>query len=169
METTSHHNFSLRQGIKSDFSSLEDLYSYARNFMSSNGNPNQWGAVWPLPDVTKEDIETRCLYVVIDDKGFLAGAFVLKDHDDGYPGIEGKWLNDDPYLVIHRLASREKGVGDFIFSYLLSLNENLRADTGELNAPMKSLLAKYGFSYCGLIELLPPEKGTRFAYMRAKI
>ncbi len=81
---------------------------------------------------------------------------------------EGKWLNAEPYGVIHRIAvkSHRRGVASFCFSWCVSKGKNIKIDTHRDNIPMQKSLAKNGFSYCGIIHL---ENGDeRLAYQICK-
>ncbi|MDR1765459.1 MAG: GNAT family N-acetyltransferase [Lachnospiraceae bacterium] len=88
--------------------------------------------------------------------------------DPFYKHIDGAWPNDAPYGVVHRIATRRggtRGVGAFCLEWCLSRCHNLRIDTHENNAPMKSLLAKLGFTYCGVIYMDDVrEDNARLAY-----
>ncbi len=75
--------------------------------------------------------------------------------EETYKEILGAWLNDEPYAVIHRIASLGKGKNllkaaiDFAFNK----TNNIRIDTHEDNNIMRSLLKKLGFLYTGIIHL----------------
>lgn len=75
--------------------------------------------------------------------------------EETYKEIQGAWLNDEPYAVIHRIASLGKGRNllkdaiDFAFAKI----DNIRIDTHEDNNIMRSLLNKLGFVYTGIIHL----------------
>ena len=101
--------------LKAQMCDLEDvlaIYERARKFMAENGNPNQWKNVHPPKESLIENINEQKLYVFKCD-GVIDGVFLFdKGPDPTYEYIEGSWLNDRPYYVIHRIASsgRTKGV-----------------------------------------------------------
>jgi hypothetical protein len=72
-----------------------------------------------------------------------------------YARIEGGpgWLDDAPYGVVHRLASDGSvgGVGERCLGWALARCGNLRVDTHESNAVMQRLLARMGFTRCGVV------------------
>ena len=72
-----------------------------------------------------------------------------------YIEIDGKWLNDEEYGVVHRIASngKEKGIAHLVFDWALNKCPNLRIDTHEVNIPMRTLLIKEGFKECGIITI----------------
>ena len=83
-----------------------------------------------------------------------------------YDVIDGAWLTDGPYGVIHRMASYPEvhGIFSAVIDYAASRYEHLRIDTHRDNRIMQHLIEKHGFTYCGIIWL---EDGTeRLAYER---
>ena len=80
--------------------------------------------------------------------------------------IDGAWLTDEPYGVIHRMASYPEihGIFSTVINYAASRFAHLRIDTHRDNRIMQHLIEKHGFTYCGIIWL---EDGTeRLAYER---
>ena len=90
----------------------------------------------------------------------------VEGEDPTYSIIEGAWLNEQPYGVIHRLASsgREKGIARFVFDWCSQRSCNLRVDTHAQNLVMQHLFLSLGFVPCGTIFLL--DGSPRFAYQR---
>ena len=137
------------------------LYEEARAFMAAAGNPTQWGINrYPPEELLREDIEKKRLYV-IKREGAVCAAFVLFEGEEPTYRVieEGEWPNDKPYLTIHRLASKTNEHGcakaalDFAREYAKERGLVLRADTHEDNAPVRHILEKYGFRYCGIIHV----------------
>ena len=151
-----------------DVAAAEEIYSLARKFMHENGNPNQW-INRPSKEDLIADIENGCGHVV-EDEGEIIGVFFFCLGDDPtYNIIEnGKWIDDSPYGVIHRVAVKYRGQGivDFIYNYCFNIRQNIRIDTHRDNIPMQKSLLKNGFSYCGIIHL---ENGDeRLAYQKTR-
>ncbi len=137
----------------SDLDSVLAIYAYAREFMRKNGNPNQWETSRPSEDVVRSDIERGQLYKIVRE-GEICGVFAFISGDDPtYRVIDGRWLNDEPYGAIHRLAAAEGQHGIFAaaLDFCQKLCKNIRIDTHENNAPMLRLLDKHGFCCCGII------------------
>ena len=78
----------------------------------------------------------------------------------------GKWLNRRAYHVIHRVASMPgcHGVMRDLLEWCFSMDGNIRIDTHRDNAVMRHCLAKYGFTYCGIIHLQNGDE--RLAYQK---
>lgn len=79
---------------------------------------------------------------------------------------DGAWLNDDPYYVIHRIASdgSHKGIGDICLNWCAKQYPSLRADTHKDNIIMQNLLVRNEFIRCGTVYV---SNGTpRIAYQK---
>jgi len=152
----------------SDLATINEIYDYARDFMRKSGNHNQWGSVNPTPEEIERDIETGRSFVCVQD-GEIATVFYFNiEIEPTYGKIDGSWLNDEPYGVVHRIARADgaKGTGAFCLNWCFEQCHNLRIDTHRDNAPMISVLNKLGFGYCGIIWV---ENGDeRLAFQRVR-
>ena len=83
-----------------------------------------------------------------------------------YDYIEGAWLTDEPYGVIHRIASYPDvhGVFSAIIDFAAARYPHLRIDTHRDNRIMQHVITAAGFTYCGIIWL--PDGTERLAYER---
>ena len=142
----------VRKSEKKDIAKIQEIYDLSRKFMHENGNPNQW-ITHPTLDEIESDIEKGIGYVVIENSE-VCGAFALiLGEDPTYLNIDGAWLNNEPYAVIHRLGSnfKYKGILEAAIKTALSKASNIRVDTHEDNGPMNHLLPLLGFKRCGEI------------------
>lgn len=148
----------------SDLDEILQIYERARQFMAENGNPNQWKKVHPPKDSLIENIEEQKLYILKSENGIEAVFFFDEGPDPTYDYIEGSWLNDRPYHVIHRIASagRVKGVLKICVDWCLTVCDNIKIDTHEDNKIMQHSLLKLGFKHCGTIYV--PDYGPMRAY-----
>ena len=156
--------YSVRKAVKEDLPVIEKIYAYARGFMVSTGNPNQWGSTHPPVDQLREDIHQERLYVVWDGEG-IHGVFYFWIGDDPTYDIiyDGTWHRTDPYGTIHRIAG--DGSGGVLAAAVRFGKErinHIRIDTHEDNKIMQRAIAKQGFQRSGIIHL---ENGSpRIAY-----
>lgn len=137
-----------------DLKAIMPIYDSARDFMARTGNPNQWINGYPAECDIRKDIENQCHYVIEHKDYGIVGAFMFRiGHDSTYDIIEGSWLNNDEYGVIHRLASNGKyhGIADICFDYCFSKINNIRVDTHQENKVMQMGIMRYGFIHCGTI------------------
>ena len=79
---------------------------------------------------------------------------------------DGKWLNDDTYGVIHRIASnnKTKNILKTAIEFCENKFPNVRIDTHENNKIMQYLLDKYGYVKCGIV--YAPDATERIAYQK---
>lgn len=144
----------IRKTRPEDLSQVMAIYEAARKFMCETGNPTQWAGGYPAEALVRDDIENGCSYVAIEN-GEPETVFMFRRGDDPtYHVIEnGGWLNDDPYAVIHRIASmgRVKGSGSRCIRWCFEQYPNLRIDTHDDNRVMRHVLEKNGFVKCGRI------------------
>lgn len=151
-----------------DLEQIMKIYRYAQDYMIESGNPTQWGHFYPDAELIKSDIDKNACRVIYDESG-IHGIFALfLDPDPTYEHIEnGKWLNDEPYLTIHRLAGdgQVHGLFSCALNYCKDISSNIRADTHADNQIMQKLMEKNGFVKCGRICV---KNGTqRIAYQWA--
>ena len=143
-----------------DLPQIRTIYDAAKAYMDASGNPNQWPVGYPPEEYLRQDMELSRLYVC-EENGRLCGVFMLSmEADPTYHYIDGAWVNEEPYGVIHRIAS--DGIAKGIFREVLEFCKiklaeknikNLRIDTHSDNKTMQHLVDKYGFLPCGTIYL----------------
>lgn len=138
-----------------DLKTVMPIYDHARRFMQAHGNPNQWTDGYPSEEYILQEINDGNSYVCLNEaKEIIATFCFIRGEDPTYRRIDnGRWLNDKPYGVIHRLASagKEKGIADKCIRWCLAQHGNLRADTHRDNTVMQNILKKNGFKECGII------------------
>lgn len=147
-------NYSVRKATPEDVGRLMEIFRYAQSFMASVGNPNQWGTTYPTEEIILEDIARGYTYVVCC-REQIVGTFVLmSDPDPYYARIDGgAWLNDRPYIAIHRIAGdgTVHGLFHIAFEYAKQFTDDIRVDTHEDNKIMQKLMVEHGFTECGVI------------------
>jgi hypothetical protein len=123
--------------------------------MRDTGNPLQWGDVHPPKDLIESDIEKGLSYVCVHDGRTVAVFYYNMEVETTYGKIDGKWLSGDEYGIVHRIASNRsvKGAGAYCLDWCFEQCGNIRIDTHEDNIPMRKLLEKLGYTYCGIIWL----------------
>lgn len=153
-----------RKATTKDIEVIEKIYAYARNYMRKNGNLTQWGDNQPLQETILSDIKNGNLFLVLNPNICAVFAFIIGS-DKTYNLIEeGAWLNDEPYGVIHRVASdgSTSGIMEAVIDYCQMQINNIRIDTHSDNKTMQHILEKNGFIKCGRIYV---EDGSpRIAY-----
>ena len=165
----------IRPAAASDLPALRPVFEAAKGIMRADGNLDQWSAPGFPPD-------SLLLHDIARGGGFvlessvmpgLTGHLTLRAYfallpspEPTYDCIDGAWLTDEPYGVIHRIASYPEDHGIFaaIIDLAAARYTHLRIDTHRDNRIMQHLIVKHGFTYCGIIWLTD---GTpRLAYER---
>lgn len=156
-----------RHAQTEDIPAIEEIYSHARTMMAATGNPHQWADGHHQQSLIADDIKKRTSYVCVIDGRIEAVFVLLREGDSDYDRIfDGQWLNDEPYVAVHRVASAGNvpGLTGAIFDWCEKISANIRIDTHRDNRVMQHVLAKNGFTYCGLIYL--KNGAERLAYQR---
>ena len=129
----------IRPSQLSDLDRLMEIFDHARKFMASVGNGNQWINGYPQRELIAKEITDGHCYACEDEHGKIVGTFCFVPSPDPFYAIieDGAWLNDDPYYVIHRIASdgSYKGIGDICLNWCTKQYPSLRADTHNAKSP----------------------------------
>jgi hypothetical protein len=133
----------IRRSTENDIDEIMKIFEKARKFMKDSGNPNQWKDNHPERALIESDIENNVGFVCLDE-GEIVGTFMyFEGKEPNYARIyEGQWLNDEPYGVVHRVASKtgKRGVASFCLNWCFEQCRNLRIDTHRDNIPMHKLV-----------------------------
>ena len=129
----------IRLATYEDIPAIMPVIDAAREMMHASGNVNQWGG-----------------FVVTDDGQIVAYFAFLPAPEPTYAQIyEGAWLNNEPYYVIHRLASWPDvhGIWDCVLKWAFERTHTLRVDTHRDNRIMQHNILKHGFTKRRLNEI----------------
>lgn len=137
----------------------------ARALLKEEGN-GQWQFGYPNRDDFINDINNKNLYVVLNGDE-IASVCALTYYEEAYHHLyEGAWKTDCNYIVMHRVAVKEKfrgqGFGKALFEVFIDVAKkegikSLRIDTHQNNKIMIHLFELFGFEFCGRA-ILPPNK-----------
>ena len=152
----------IRKTTIEDIPYVMNIIHDAQRYFKSVGIP-QWQNGYPDENQILNDIQEDGSYVLEEDNQIIGTFFLTFKEESSYKKIyEGKWLNDEPYAAIHRIAIdsslKGKGIASKLFSYGESIAlskgiNNIRIDTHEYNLSMQKALKKNGFIRCGNIFL----------------
>lgn len=167
---------SFRKASIDDLDLVLDIYNDAINKFEIE-KTFQWTKGFPPnEDSFRSDLINNDIFVCLDNEKVIGVMTCILTGEDDYLEIDGEWLNDEPYLTIHRIAvSKEyygKGIGYSLISYakefaLKNKLNNIRIDTHELNLDMRKMLERNGFIRCGIIKLRNKNNDLRDAYQLA--
>lgn len=162
--------FVFRQAVMEDVDRIWEIIQQAKEQMKQAGS-RQWDDNYPLPRDIVSDIEEEFAYVISYNGRILAYGAVSQAGEPAYYEItEGEWLNDDLYILVHRLAVadevKRQGIGLRFMQEVEEMSRvcglyDFRVDTNYDNYPMQNLLTRLGFEYRGKITY---PRGERLAY-----
>lgn len=148
----------LRQAILSDADRIWEILQQAIQKRKEEGS-DQWQNGYPNMTVVNNDISNGFGYIIENVDNLIIGYVAIIDEiEPAYTAIEGKWLNDDPYIVIHRLGVAQdvkmKGLGTWTMDEIEKIAiskkiQNIKVDTNFDNIGMLRVFEKLGYHYCG--------------------
>lgn len=133
----------IRKAIVNDIDEILAVYEKARETMVKRNNPKQWGTSYPPKELLEDDIKNGQLYVLVEDNKIHAAFAFIEGEDITYDYIEdGEWLNDIPYMTVHRIGSdgETKHVFEKCIAYCKEKCDNIRIDTHHDNFVMQHLI-----------------------------
>lgn len=152
----------LRKTTYADIDAVMEIIHTAQRSLSESG-VNQWQNNYPDETQIRADIDKCSAYVLTDGDSTIATAAVSFDSEPSYNKIYGgEWLTDASYAVIHRIAvsrnRRRCGIASEFIGDIRALCigrgiYSIKIDTHRDNLPMRNMLGKNGFKYCGIIYL----------------
>ncbi len=153
-----------------DINHIIDIIDQSKAYFKES-HINQWQDGYPNRDTFNEDILNNKCFVLKDNDLILGTMYFAIEEDPTYKDIEGSWLTNAKYAVIHRIAvlQKEKGRGyaqyllDYAIKTCIDNNiESIRIDTHIDNKSMQSFLKRHGFTLCGTVTL--PSGDSRIAF-----
>ncbi len=149
----------LRPAQNNEIDVAMNIINMAKKHLKEQGI-DQWQNGYPDHTVIQNDIRQGKGFFVIDGdeiNGYLCIDF---DGEPAYETLNGEWVTDDKYVVVHRMAftdsARGKGISTTVFNLVEEMARekgirSFRVDTDEANLKMQHVLKKNGFTYRGTI------------------
>ncbi|WP_312075983.1 GNAT family N-acetyltransferase [Chryseobacterium sp.] len=151
----------LRMAELPEVDKIWEIIQQAIERRKSEGS-DQWQNGYPNRDTIHSDVTKKFGYVLtVDDEIAVYTALIMND-EPAYSSIEGAWLSDGEFVVIHRVAVDEKFHGKGLVKILFDKIEDftraqdihsLKVDTNFDNIAMLKILENKGYSYCGEVML----------------
>lgn len=147
----------LRKAQQSELPLIWEIIQYAIEQRRLDGS-RQWQDGYPNEQSIQEDLNKGNAYVLTEEGHLLAYAAIIFDIEPAYEQIEGKWLSNEDYIVVHRVAAAPLAKGKSIATKLFGMIEDIcldkevysiKVDTNFDNMPMLKILDKLGYTYCG--------------------
>ena len=158
-----------RQAQSCETDRIMQIIRQAQARMHAAGS-RQWQDGYPSPETIRRDLLRGDGRIVRIDGAAAAYAAFFFDGEPAYDAIDGQWLTDEPYVLVHRIAVADGERGRGVAAEFLHRVETLaqergvkafRIDTNFDNQTMLRLLERTGFTYCGKVVY---RSGERLAY-----
>lgn len=120
----------------------------------------QWQDGYPNLEMVKNDIEKENAFVLTKGRTIVGYCAIVINFEPEYQKIEGNWLTNSDFVVIHRLAISENHLGKNLSKTIIEGAEDfaksnqiysLKVDTNHDNIPMMKIFEKTGFIFCGIV------------------
>lgn len=147
----------LRKPTSSEIPAIWKILQQAIERRKQDGS-QQWQDGYPNEQSIHNDLASDSAYVLTENDEIIAYAAIIFDIEPAYTNIQGKWLTNEEYVVVHRVATSNAVLGKGIATHLFKLIEDLAIDSGVYsikvdtnfdNIPMLKILDKLGYTYCG--------------------
>src|SRR5689334_24451216 len=94
----------LRQAVFSELPVIWGILQQAIELRRQDGS-EQWQNGYPNQQTVYDDITNGYGYVVVDDNAIIAYAAIIFGIEPAYTEIQGQWLTNGDYVVVHRVAT----------------------------------------------------------------
>ncbi len=159
----------IRKATYEDINRIMEIINDAKEYLKGQGL-DQWQDGYPNEEVFKSDIDNNESFVIVDED--IIGCMALSFRGEStYDVIDGAWLTDGEFGVIHRIAIDKDYKGKRVANELLAFSEkvakekgiySIKIDTHLENMSMQKWTLNNGFTKCGIIYL--EDGALRFAY-----
>lgn len=151
-----------RPATQADLPSIMRIIAQAQAYLAAQGI-DQWQDGYPDEDVMRTDIRGGHGYVLTEDGRVIGLAAIVVGDEPSYAEIhDGAWTTQPQYACIHRVALDMERRGSGAANDLMKSAEDVirehgitsvRIDTHRDNCVMQGMLARNGYTPCGVIYL----------------
>lgn len=147
----------LRKAEHNDVDQIWAILQKAIERRAADGS-SQWQDGYPNKLTVESDIARGIGYCLIDQNRVVGYCAVIENDEPAYEAIQGKWLSEGDFIVVHRVAIAEgytgKGYAKTIFRLLEEHAKSrgiysIKVDTNFDNMAMLAIVGKLAYSYCG--------------------
>lgn len=150
-------NYQFKKATIADHAFIWEILKAAIERRKTDGSA-QWQDGYPNPTVIENDINQGFGFILLENNTIVGYCALIINYEPAYEAIEGKWLSNQDFVVIHRVAIAQEQLGKGLAKKIMTEIENyamqhhifsIKADTNFDNLPMLHLFEKLGYSYCG--------------------
>ncbi len=159
----------IRKATIDDLESILEIVSDAQQSLK-NRCIDQWQNGYPNRESILSDISKGIGFVALCHDEIAAYAAIIVNGEPEYQHLDGQWLSNQDYVVVHRICVRKDFTRQGLATILMKKGEEIalqhhahsfKIDTHKDNRYMIELLEKEGFAYCGEIHY---PHGERIAF-----
>lgn len=159
----------IRKAVTEDIESILEIVGDAQQSLK-NRNVDQWQNGYPNHESILSDIEKGIGFVALCEDEIVAYAAIIINGEPEYKNLDGEWLSNQDYVVIHRICVKKGHTRQGLASVMMKKAEEIaqqndahsfKIDTHKDNKYMLNLLGKEGFTCCGEIHY---PHGERIAF-----
>ena len=119
---------------------------------------SQWQDGYPNPEVLQKDIEKGQGFILVLGETIIGYCAILTNDEPAYETIEGKWITNTDFVVVHRIAIATNHLGQGYAKMIMKHIENfalnntiysIKVDTTFDNIAMIKIFENSGYVYCG--------------------
>ena len=150
---------SFRKATQNDSAAIWEILRGAIKRRKEDGS-DQWQSGYPNLGSIKVDIAKEYDFVLEQENSIIGYCAIIKNDEPAYNNIEGKWLSNEDFYVVHRVAIAEeflnKGWAKRIFIEIEKLAilhkiPSIKVDTNFDNIGMLKILEKLNYTFCGTV------------------
>ncbi len=154
-------NLLFRQAVQTDIPAIWGILQQSIERRRIDGS-DQWQDGYPNLSTVENDVQNGNNYVLIGEEKIIATAALIFNYEPTYDVIDGAWLTNGDFLVVHRIGVSDEVLGKGFAKKFLGLiadfaKENqiysIKIDTHFDNVAMLKILEKLGYTYCGEIRV----------------
>lgn len=145
---------------KATFAELPEIWEILQQAIEQRkqDGSQQWQNGYPNEQTIRNDMMNEYAHILLENDVIVAYVAIIFGVEPAYEQIVGKWLTNDKYLVVHRVATANAAKGKGIATQLFQLLEkvateqnvfSIKVDTNFDNIPMLKILEKLNYTYCG--------------------
>lgn len=171
---TKKNEIHFRKAETSDINAVWEIIQQSIERRRKDGS-QQWQNGYPNLKTVESDVEKGFGHVLTVNNEIAVYVALIFNDEPAYSSIEGAWLTNGEFVVVHRVAVSEnfagQGLAKKLFDYIEDFTKSqnvlsIKVDTNYDNLAMLKILESKGFTYCGEVFLAG---GVRKAFEKVLI
>lgn len=150
-------NYTFRKASSADIPQIWIILQQAILRRKNDGSL-QWQDGYPNEAVVRADTEKEIGLVLTDGEIIVGYTAILFNDEPAYDDLQGTWLTNGDFAVVHRLAISDAYIGKGLAQKIMQFTEDvarrntifsIKVDTNFDNIPMLKIFEKLDYTFCG--------------------